>query len=52
MVNLDNVQRIDNFDCVMTDNKAIPISRRKKIDFEQAFLDRQFEKRRMGGVMV
>lgn len=52
IVNLDNVLRIDNCNCIMLDNNSIPISRRKKSEVEQAFLNRQFEKRRKGGVMI
>lgn len=49
MINLDNVLKIDNFDCIMTNGQTFPISRRKKEDTEQALLNRRFEKRRKGG---
>lgn len=48
MVNLDNVLNLNNFDCVMTNQKSIPVSRRKKDEVEQAILKRRFENRRKG----
>lgn len=50
MVNLDNVLRADNFDCIMANQKSIPISRRKKDEFEHSLLSRRFEKRRKEGL--
>ncbi|MGN1433709.1 MAG: LytR/AlgR family response regulator transcription factor [Ruminococcus sp.] len=50
MVNLDNVLRVDNFDCITVNQKSIPISRRKKDEFEHSLLSRRFEKRRKEGL--
>lgn len=51
MVNLDNVYKLDNFECIMTDNNSLPVSRRKNSEFEQALLNRRFEIRRKGGLI-
>ena len=49
MVNLDNILNLNNFDCIMVNQKSIPVSRRKKDEVEQAILKRRFEIRRKGG---
>lgn len=48
MINLDNVINLNNYDCIMINQRVFPISRRKKDKFEQALLNRRFEKRRKG----
>lgn len=48
MVNLDNVVDFKSLDCIMVNQKSIPVSRRKKDEVEQAIINRRFEVRRQG----